>query len=294
MADPSPYSGQEEDRIDRWFNRKLAYPVAVACARMGMHPNAVSILGCLLGVSAGWFFQYQALDQVVWGVVLLVICTIVDNADGMVARMTGKSSDFGYVLDGICDNFVFISIYLCSMYGAFHLETPFGGTWGWWVIPLGVVAGVSHSRQSSMLDFYKHQWKYFACLSDGARFKSPAEVEAERENASGMDATILGVRLAHSKQQVKFTRARQSVLPLFEGRRTEPGFADRYAALNWLPMKGWFFLGPNWHVIAVCTFGLLGRMDWFLISQIVPFNLVLIATLRLQASRDRALAQPAS
>ena len=54
MPESSPYAGQEEDRIDRWFSRKLAYPVAVVCARLGVHPNTVSIFGMLLGVAAGW------------------------------------------------------------------------------------------------------------------------------------------------------------------------------------------------------------------------------------------------
>lgn len=293
MAETSPYSGHEEDRIDRWFNRKLAYPVAALCARLGMHPNAVSVLGMLTGVGAGYFFQFQAFEQVVWGVVLLAACTIIDNADGMVARMTGKSSDFGYVLDGICDNFVFISIYLWAMYGAWDLATPFGGSWGWWIIPLGIAAGVSHSRQSAMLDFYKHQWRYWACLRDDAVFKTPETIEAERAAATGLARMFLGVRLAHSRQQAKFTPHRQSVIPLFQGRRSEPGFADRYAALNWLPMKGWFFMGPNWHVIAVCTFALLGHMDWFLLSQVIPFNLIRLMTMRLQAGRDRVLSEPA-
>ena len=292
MAATSPYSGWEEDRIDRWFNRKLAYPVAVLFARMGVHPNTVSILGMLTGVAAGYFFQFQAREQVVWGVVLLVTCTIIDNADGMVARMTGRSSDFGYILDGICDNCVFISIYLWSMWGARDLVTPLGGTWEWWIIPLGLAAGVSHSRQSSMLDFYKHQWRYWACRRDDAVFKTPDEVEVEREAASGLARTFLGVRLAHSRQQVRFTPRRQSVMALFEGRREEPGFADRYAALNWLPMKGWFFMGPNWHVIAVCLCGLLGRMDWFLLSQLILFNLILLGTASLQAGRDRQLSRP--
>ena len=74
-----------------------------------------------------------------------------------------------------------------------------------------------------------------------------------------------------------------------EARRSDPGFADRYAALNRLPMRGWFLLGPNWHVIAVCAFALAGRMDLYFWSQILLFNGVFWVTRALQASRDRQL-----
>lgn len=291
MPDGTPYAGQEEDRIDRWFNRKLAYPVAVACARLGVHPNTVSIVGMLLGVASGWWFQFQD-ATVVWGVALLVTATVIDNADGMVARMTGKSSEFGRVLDGVCDNFVFISIYIGGIYGIWDDATPFGGTWGPWAWALALAAGVSHSRQSAMLDFYKMEWRYWACRSDEHRFQPAAQVAARRAGATGLTRLFLGIHVAHARQQESAARVRLSLASQMEEARHEPGFSDRYAKLNWLPMKGWFLMGPNWHILATCVFALLGRMDLFFWSQILAFNAVFFATIALQSSRDRKLVAP--
>ncbi|MAG54980.1 MAG: hypothetical protein CMJ83_01685 [Planctomycetes bacterium] len=287
---PSSYEGREEDRIDRWFNRKLAYPIAVVCAKLGIHPNVVSTVGMLFGVTAGWFFHYHDFAYLSIGVLLLVIATIIDNADGMVARMTGKSSDFGYILDGLCDNFVFISIYVNGIWGIWTLPTPFGGTWGYWSLPLAVIAGVSHSFQSAMLDFYKQEWRYFATLKDDYRHKNAEEVEALREHTTGLERLFLSIRAKHARHQARFARPRQEVYADLTAKRSEPGFADDYAALNWLPMKGWFFLGPNWHIIAACTCALLGRMDHYFWSQVLLFNAVFIATASMQARRDRLLA----
>ncbi len=288
MPESSPYAGQEEDRIDRWFSRKLAYPVAVVCARLGVHPNTVSIFGMLLGVAAGWWFQYQD-PTVVWGVVLLAVSAILDNADGMVARMTNKSSEFGYILDGLCDNFVFISVYVGGIYGIWGDPTPFGGTWGPWAWVLGCVAGFSHSRQSAMLDFYKIEWRYWACQRDDSRFKTPAEVEERRSRSSGIARLFMGVHVLHARRQESMARARRVLAPQMEAARSGAGFADRYASLNRLPMKGWFVMGPNWHIIAACVFALLGHMDWYFWSQILLFNGVMLATVCLQGARDRKL-----
>ena len=84
-------------------------------------------------------------------------------------------------------------------------------------------------------------------------------------------------------------RVRRALAPQMEAARSKSGFADRYASLNRLPMKGWFLMGPNWHVIAVCAFALLGRMDLYFWSQILLFNAVLLGTMALQASRDKKL-----
>lgn len=288
MSEESPYSGQEEDRIDRWFNRKLAYPVAVVFARLGVHPNVVSIVGMMLGVASGWWFQFQD-ATVLWGVGLLVVSTILDNADGMVARMTNKSSEFGYILDGVCDNFVFISVYVGGIYGMWAGPMPWGGTWGAWAWVLACAAGFSHGRQSAMLDFYKMQWRYWACQRDGARFKTSAEVAERRTRASGIARLFMGMHVAHARRQESMARRRLALAPQMEAARSRSGFSDRYASLNRLPMKGWFFMGPNWHVIAVCVFALIGRFDLYCWSQILLFNGALLATFVLQRVRDRAL-----
>ncbi len=288
METVSPHAAGDEDRIDRWFNRRLAYPLAVVSAKVGLHPNVVSIVGMTVGAASGWWFQFQD-SAVTWGVALLVVATIIDNADGMVARMTGKSSEFGYVLDGLCDNVVFTSVYVGGIYSIWEADTPFGGEWGPWAWLLAVAAGVSHSRQSAMLDFYKLEWRYWACLRDDSRFRSVEELAADRREGSLRDRLFAWMRRTHAREQASMAGTRLALAPQMERLRRSPGFADRYAGLNRLPMKGWFLMGPNWHVIAVCGFALAGRMDLYFWSQILLFNGLLWMTQVVQRSRDRRL-----
>jgi phosphatidylglycerophosphate synthase len=66
-----------------------------------------------------------------------VLSLILDRADGILARLTGKTSKFGHIYDLIADSasnaLVFVGI-------GFGLRL---GSLGGWAIPLGVIAGAA-------------------------------------------------------------------------------------------------------------------------------------------------------
>jgi phosphatidylinositol phosphate synthase len=80
--------------------RGLAVPVALALGRLGLTPNALTILGflgtCLAAIAAGYQMWVLA------GVLVLVF-GIFDMFDGALARATGKASKFGAFLDSVLD-----------------------------------------------------------------------------------------------------------------------------------------------------------------------------------------------
>lgn len=80
---------------------RVITPVGRALARTGITPNAITVIGTL-GVVAGalgcypqgWFF---------WGSVVITVFVFFDMFDGAVARVTGKTSQFGAFLDSNMD-----------------------------------------------------------------------------------------------------------------------------------------------------------------------------------------------
>jgi phosphatidylglycerophosphate synthase len=80
--------------------RGLAVPVAVALGRLGLTPNALTILGflgmCAAAVAAGYQLWVLA------GLLVLVF-GIFDLFDGALARATGRASKFGAFLDSTLD-----------------------------------------------------------------------------------------------------------------------------------------------------------------------------------------------
>ncbi|HQR79404.1 MAG TPA: CDP-alcohol phosphatidyltransferase family protein [Actinomycetota bacterium] len=78
----------------------VTYVLARPLAAARLSPNAVTMLGPLVALSVpycairGWFLPA--------GLIALAV-GIIDNLDGAVAILTGRSSDFGYVLDSVAD-----------------------------------------------------------------------------------------------------------------------------------------------------------------------------------------------
>jgi CDP-diacylglycerol--glycerol-3-phosphate 3-phosphatidyltransferase len=80
---------------------KLLTPIGTLLVRLGVTPNAITIVGTLgvTGGAVGFFSQGWWLTGtlVCWGFVML------DALDGIVARIGGRTSAFGGVLDSSCD-----------------------------------------------------------------------------------------------------------------------------------------------------------------------------------------------
>ncbi|MBL1213302.1 MAG: CDP-alcohol phosphatidyltransferase family protein [Ignavibacteriae bacterium] len=149
-------SSDTEEFLDKIFYRPIGYLMAVASKYLGLTPNVITIISIFVGVAAGHFFYYTDLSLNIYGMLLLIIAEALDSADGQLARITDSKSKIGRILDGFGGNLWFISIYihLCFRY------IDGGGTY--WIFLLAIVAGISHSAQSAMADYFRNFYVYFA------------------------------------------------------------------------------------------------------------------------------------
>lgn len=84
--------------VQLWLT--VTYLLARPLALLRLSPNGVTLLGLLVGLSVPYWVITGRL--LLAGAVALA-AGVIDNLDGAVAIMTGKSSDFGYVLDSVAD-----------------------------------------------------------------------------------------------------------------------------------------------------------------------------------------------
>ncbi len=75
-------------------------PIARAMARLGIHPNTVTLVGFLLQAGVGVVF---GLGYLMLGGWLLLVVAPVDALDGALARAIGRKSLFGAFLDSTFD-----------------------------------------------------------------------------------------------------------------------------------------------------------------------------------------------
>lgn len=94
--------------------RSVATPLAVALGRLGLTPNALTVIGFL-----GTCVAAIAAAQQAWLVagLLVIVFGIFDLFDGTLARATGKVTTFGAFLDSTLDRGGEIVVYLGIVWG---------------------------------------------------------------------------------------------------------------------------------------------------------------------------------
>ena len=117
-------SSETEDWLDYRLIRPLSYLWACLFARLGIHPNTVTILSMIIGAGSCIFYAHGSyyyegtygLIMNTIAVLLLIWADIYDCTDGQLARMTGKKSQIGRILDGMAGFVWFVPIYLALVY----------------------------------------------------------------------------------------------------------------------------------------------------------------------------------
>ena len=153
-----------EELLDIYTNRPIGYVWAKLFAKAGIHPNMVTILSIILGMTAGVMFYYPDMKHTVIGILLLMWANHYDSADGQLARMTGKKTLWGRMLDGFAGDLWFFSIYFFICLRLTPQPIPFlpDTEWGIYIWLLGAVAGlICHTRQCMLADYYRNIHLYF-------------------------------------------------------------------------------------------------------------------------------------
>ena len=75
-------------------------PGARVCNAVGLSPNAITLLGFAVCVVSAYLVASQWL---LWGGVVFLVGSILDMMDGALARLTGKDTPFGALLDSVFD-----------------------------------------------------------------------------------------------------------------------------------------------------------------------------------------------
>ena len=158
-----------EEFLDIYLNRPIGYAWALLFKRLGVHPNVVTILSIILGVAAGVMFYYPDMKHTVIGILLLMWANHYDSCDGQLARMTGKKTRWGRMLDGFAGDLWFFAIYFAICLRLTFQPLPFGigeadgAVWGVSIWILALVSGTyCHSRLCALADYYRNIHLFFS------------------------------------------------------------------------------------------------------------------------------------
>jgi phosphatidylglycerophosphate synthase len=104
-------SGKSTDGIYSSFNRKLCRPFVRALTHTRITPNAVTLAGLLVAVISALMYSRGSYLCYVAGAILFFVSGLIDEMDGMLARLKFRESAFGTWFEGFVDNATYLLIF---------------------------------------------------------------------------------------------------------------------------------------------------------------------------------------
>ncbi|MDT0631196.1 CDP-alcohol phosphatidyltransferase family protein [Rubrivirga sp. S365] len=280
-------TGEIEEPTNRLFVHPLSRALVAPLARWGVSPNAVSLAGLAFGAGAAVAYaRYTEWPFVVLGFALMVVWHVLDGADGQLARLTGKTSEIGKVLDGLCDHGTFVLVYA-------SLAAAASATQGSWVWLWAAAAGASHAVQANAYEGQRYAYDFWVQGKQSARVPTPDEYREETRGATGVAWALGRLQLLYLQIQYRGAAAAAPLRRRLAAAAAAPGGAARvaeaYRATHLAGLRRWNLLSSNYRTGAIAVACLLGSPVYFFAFEAVVLNGVFLALLQMQRRNDRAL-----
>ena len=246
-------STETEDWLDLHVIRPFCYYCAVFFAKFDIHPNTVTIWSMIVGAASAIFFgcgsfYYGGTMGLVYNViaiVLLMIADVLDCTDGQLARLTGKKSRIGRILDGVAGVAWFIPIYhvlVWRFYNHHELEFSFLG------IPdteqnvlivtavvyvLGLIAGIAGlAGQQRLADYYIQVHLFFLKGEKGSELDNS---QRQQEIYDQMPQDAPKYERYFQKSYIDYTKKQEAVTPQFQ--RLMKKLREKFGSSDQIPAE---------------------------------------------------------
>lgn len=199
-------SWDTENALDRYFYRPIAYKLALLLKPTSITPNAVTIFSIFVGVGACLlFYPSQNLLINLLGFLLLVFANTLDCVDGQLARLTGKGSQIGRILDGMTGDIWFFTFYTVMSFRFIESHPE----WGYWFFAVTVLSALSHLYQAGMVDYYKTLHLHFLKGGQNSEFEDTKSIDAKYREMTwkkdGISKLFIKLYYYYTKNQELFT-----------------------------------------------------------------------------------------
>lgn len=244
-------SSETEDWLDFHVVRPFSYLWACLFAKMDIHPNTVTIWSMIIGAGSCLLFAhgcyyYEGMEGLVYNLIavaLLCFADVLDCTDGQLARMTGKKSPLGRILDGAAGFVWFVPIYLGLVYRFYlHHDLEFG-----WlgientsentmiatgiVLVLSLISGfVGLSGQQRLADYYIQIHLFFLKGEKGSELDNSAR---QQEIYNQMPWKNNLIYKLFQKSYVGYTQKQESATPEFQ--KMMKLMKEKYGTVDQMP-----------------------------------------------------------
>ena len=267
--------------LEDGLNRFVFHPLAARLARLlrptRISPNAVSVLSMLfVWAAAGAYIGLAWPQGALIGFSLHLLWHVVDGADGDLARLTGRSSPTGELVDGICDYTGHVVLYIAL---AAMLDAQIGG-WAW---ALATAAGASHIAQTNHAETQRRTYLWWAY---GVPWLKHARAAGDRVFTYDNWFSLTFGWIAHFYLQLAgaMTPHAATIDRAIEAAGNDPRRTKLIRRLaRWTSRRSLLFqkaVGPNPRTIILGASMLAGSPLYYFLAEIVLLNLLLFVSVR--------------
>ena len=118
------HSGKPLDGIYSRFNRKLCRPLVRALTHTPVTPNMVTFAGLLVAIVSAYSFSQGTYLASLTGALLFFVSGLLDEVDGMLARIRFSDSPFGTWFEGTVDNISYLLLFVGITVGLYRQRGP--------------------------------------------------------------------------------------------------------------------------------------------------------------------------
>lgn len=233
-------SNDTEEWLDRVFTRPIGYLWAKFFQRLGVHPNVVTVLSITIGITSAFFFAHGSwrtegsagLMLNIIGILLMMWANFYDSADGQLARMTGKKTQLGRILDGAASIIIFIPVYCALVWRSYqyhNMEFQWlhiadternAAIYGLILFGIALFSGfVCHGGQCRLADYYRQIHLFFLKGESGTELSTSTHqqqlYDAMPWRGHLIEKTFLKTYVNYTRQQEKATPAFQCLMQRF-------------------------------------------------------------------------------
>lgn len=244
-------SAETEDWLDFHVIRPFCFQLARFFAKFDINPNTITIWSMFIGAGSAYFFaqgcyHYGGVEGLLYnlfGIFLLMWADFFDCTDGQLARMTGKKSRMGRILDGVAGFAWFIPIYVLLTY-RFYLHHDWEFSWlgienneqntliaTAIVFGLGLISGIAGlAGQQRLADYYIQVHLFFLKGEKGSELDNSVR---QQEIYDQMGKDVSAVERYFQKSYISYTQKQEKATPQFQ--RLLAALREKYGSLDNIP-----------------------------------------------------------
>lgn len=284
LREPIRRTSDIEEITNLCFIHPISSWLTPLLADLRISPNAVSFAGMTFGILAGVsYYHYRDVRWAAVGFVLMILWHIMDGTDGQLARLTNSQSEFGKVIDGICDYTTFVAVYSAL---AIALSAQFGG----WIWILAVSAGICHAVQSAAYEVQRQEYEYWgmdrksaALLTLNAPLPNVATASFVTRVLHMLNGLYVGVQLMVVGIPAGFDEKMITLLKTHPARAAS--IRARYREIFAPAVRRWSILSANYRTIGIFICAALSVPQYYFLFEIFGFSAILAILLSRQSAR---------